>query len=133
MYQKWPDQIFPVVNFVFSRDGHFGLGRGGGGFGGGPPPPLVFNYSKEALGLGVPTYHLLLGATVDMTSKAHGSPDPKGPEGPPTAPGGGGGGGGGGAELSFAFHLEHKSTNQVMTGSLGKISGWGSIWSALLR
>ena len=51
MYQKWPDQIFPIVNFVFSHDGHFGLGRGGGGFGGGPPP-LVFNYSKEALGPG---------------------------------------------------------------------------------
>ena len=30
VYQKWPDQIFPIVNFVFSRDGHFGLGRGGG-------------------------------------------------------------------------------------------------------
>ena len=52
VYQKWPDQIFPIVNFVFSRDGHFGLGRGGGGFGGGvPPPPLGFNYSKEALRL----------------------------------------------------------------------------------
>ena len=50
MYQKWPDQIFPIVNFVFSHDGHFGLGRGEGGFGGGVPPPLVFNYSKEALG-----------------------------------------------------------------------------------
>ena len=48
MYQKWPDQIFPIVNFVFS---HHGLGRGGGGFGGGVPPPLVFNYSKEALSL----------------------------------------------------------------------------------
>ena len=35
VYQKWPDQIFPIVNFVFSHDGHFGLGRGGGGFGGG--------------------------------------------------------------------------------------------------
>ena len=52
VYQKWPDTIFPFVNFVFSRDGHFGLGRGGGGFGGGVPPPLVFNYSKEALGGG---------------------------------------------------------------------------------
>ena len=49
VYQKWPDQIFPIVNFVFSHYGHFGLGRGGGGFGGGVPPPLVFNYSKEAL------------------------------------------------------------------------------------
>ena len=42
VYQKWPDQIFPLVNFLFSRDGHFGLGRGGGGFGGGVPPPLGF-------------------------------------------------------------------------------------------
>ena len=42
VYQKWPDQIFRIVNFVFSRDGHFGLGRGGGGFGGGVPPPLWF-------------------------------------------------------------------------------------------
>ena len=49
VYQKWPDQIFPIVNFVFSHYGHFCLGRGGGGFGGGVPPPLVFNYSKEAL------------------------------------------------------------------------------------
>ena len=31
MYQKWPSQIFPIVNCVFSRDGHFGLGGGGGG------------------------------------------------------------------------------------------------------
>ena len=42
MYQKWPDQIFPIVNFVFSHYGHFGLGRGGGGFGGGVPPPSWF-------------------------------------------------------------------------------------------
>ena len=42
VYQKWPDQIFPIVHFVFSRDGHFGLGRGGGGFGGGVPPPFGF-------------------------------------------------------------------------------------------
>ena len=26
VYQKWPDQVFPFVNFVFSNDGHFGLG-----------------------------------------------------------------------------------------------------------
>ena len=45
VYQKWPDQIFPIVNFVFSDDGHFGRGRGGGGPGGvtqgGLPPPLL--------------------------------------------------------------------------------------------
>ena len=37
VYQKWPDQIFPVVNFVFSHDGHFGLGGGGVVQGGYPP------------------------------------------------------------------------------------------------
>ena len=47
-YQKRPDQICPTVNFAFSRDGHFGLGRGGGVRGGGyvggtpPPPPAVY-------------------------------------------------------------------------------------------
>ena len=38
VYQNWPDQIFPMVNFVFSRDGPFGLE--GGGSRGAPPPPL---------------------------------------------------------------------------------------------
>ena len=38
--QKWPDQIFPMVNFVFSHDGHFGL-EGGGGSRGGYPPLLL--------------------------------------------------------------------------------------------
>ena len=52
VYQKWPDQIFPAVNFVFSHYGHFGLGRRGGGGFGGAPPPLAFNYSKETLGGG---------------------------------------------------------------------------------
>ena len=31
-YQKWPNQIFPIENFVSSRDGHFGLGGSGGGY-----------------------------------------------------------------------------------------------------
>ena len=31
VFQKWPDQIFPMVNFIFSRGGHFGLEGGGGG------------------------------------------------------------------------------------------------------
>ena len=26
LYQKWPNQICPIVNFIFSHDGHFGLG-----------------------------------------------------------------------------------------------------------
>ena len=53
-YQKWPIQIFPLVNFVFSHDGHFSLELGRGPEGGNPlllwctasntslvvPPPL---------------------------------------------------------------------------------------------
>ena len=31
VHQKWPNQIFPMVNFRFSRDGPFGLGGGGDG------------------------------------------------------------------------------------------------------
>ena len=26
VYGKWPDKIFSTVNFVFSHNGHFGLG-----------------------------------------------------------------------------------------------------------
>ena len=29
VYQKWPYQIFLMVNFTFSQNGHFGLGGGG--------------------------------------------------------------------------------------------------------
>ena len=50
MYQEWPDQIFPIVNFVFSHYGHFGLGRGGGGFGGGVPPPWFLIFLKKPWG-----------------------------------------------------------------------------------
>ena len=35
VHRKWPNKIVPFVNFVFSRDGHFGLG--GGGVQGGVP------------------------------------------------------------------------------------------------
>ena len=38
MYQKWPNKIFPLVDFVFSHDDPFGL-EGGGGLGEPPPPP----------------------------------------------------------------------------------------------
>ena len=31
VYHKWPDQIVPTVNSVFSHDGHFGLGGSGVG------------------------------------------------------------------------------------------------------
>ena len=41
MYQKWPDQIFPIVNVVVSHDGHFGLGGGPGGGGGDNILPVV--------------------------------------------------------------------------------------------
>ena len=85
MYQKWPDQIFPIVNFVFSHYGHFGLGRGGGGFGGAPPPPLVFNYSKEALGAGGPGGSLCRPRTASLPSsgggpRARGRGAPAGPQ-----------------------------------------------------
>ena len=30
VYQNWPNQISPIVNFVFSHDGHFGLEGVGG-------------------------------------------------------------------------------------------------------
>ena len=33
VHQKWPNQIFPIVNFVFSHDGPF-FGQGGPGGGG---------------------------------------------------------------------------------------------------
>ena len=47
MYQKWPEQIFPIVNFAFSHYGHFGLGRGGGGLGEGSPPPWFLIILKK--------------------------------------------------------------------------------------
>ena len=39
VYQKWPNKIFPVVNFVFSHDDHFGLEGGSRRGGGAAPPP----------------------------------------------------------------------------------------------
>ena len=49
VHQKWPDQISPIVNFIVSRDGHFGLKGGGGSRGGGPPPTVV---SRSNVGAG---------------------------------------------------------------------------------
>ena len=36
VYHKRPNKKFPIVNFVFSHDGHFGLEGGGGSTGGTP-------------------------------------------------------------------------------------------------
>ena len=47
VYQKWPDQNFPIVNFRFSHDGHFGLGGGGGGPMGGVPPTAILSLSCQ--------------------------------------------------------------------------------------
>ena len=53
VYQKWPDRIFPIVNFAFSHDGHFGLGGGGGrGFWGRPQPPWCLIILKAPWALG---------------------------------------------------------------------------------
>ena len=42
VYQNWPDQIVPLVDFVFSHDGRFGLGGGGvQGQQAGPHMPLL--------------------------------------------------------------------------------------------
>ena len=46
VYKKWPDKMFPIVNFVFSHDGHFGPG---GVRGGDPPPPMVYGHSNTSL------------------------------------------------------------------------------------
>ena len=48
MFQKWPEQIFPTVNFGFS---HFGLGWGSRGGGGYPPRRMVYGHSNTSLGL----------------------------------------------------------------------------------
>ena len=44
VYQKWPNQLFPTVNFGFSHEGPFGLGGGGGR---GVPPPAVVVVSRS--------------------------------------------------------------------------------------
>ena len=49
VYQKWPDQIIPIVKFRFFPLWSLWSGEGGRGFWGRPPPALIFNYSKEAL------------------------------------------------------------------------------------
>ena len=46
VYQKWPDQIFPIAKFVFPHECHFGLGGGGGAT---PPPPTVYGHSNTCL------------------------------------------------------------------------------------
>ena len=83
VHQKWPNQIFALVNFVFPHCGHYGLEGGGGrpGRGVSPPPPAVYGHSNTSL---VPTGALLFS------------------EPPPQEcirRGGGGGGGGAGTPL----------------------------------
>ena len=52
------DKIFPMVNFVFPHDGHFGLEGGGPGGGGDPPSPTVYGHSNTSLS---PAVHLQKG------------------------------------------------------------------------
>ena len=50
VYQKWPDQIFPIVNVSFSHEGPFGLGGGvQGGAGEGRGVPMVVGHSTVRL------------------------------------------------------------------------------------
>ena len=52
VYQKWPEKIFPMANFVFSHDGHFGLQGWGGVQGMVPPsPPMVYGHWVTGPGL----------------------------------------------------------------------------------
>ena len=44
VYQKWPNQIFPLVNLNFYHDGHVGLGGGGA--------PMVVSRSTTSLASG---------------------------------------------------------------------------------
>ena len=54
--QTWPDNIFPMVNFVFPHCGHFGLGGSSPG-GGGGGAPCFGKKNKHGRGLGVCTLH----------------------------------------------------------------------------
>ena len=73
VYQKWPDQIFPVANFVFSHDGHFGLDGGGPG-GVTPPPPAVYGHSNAGGGRQAGSVGLPVGPSGDLTSDRCGQP-----------------------------------------------------------
>ena len=53
VYQKWCDKMVPMVIFIFSHEGHFGLGgRGIKGGGGASPPPMVYSHSTTSGGGG---------------------------------------------------------------------------------
>ena len=54
VYQKWPDQIFPIVNFVFSRDVTLVWGGGEGVLGEGSPPPWFLIILKKPWGRVLP-------------------------------------------------------------------------------
>ena len=68
MYQKWPDQVIPTVNFIFWHDDHFGLGEGGGGSGGWQPPSV---YSHSNTSLSDPVGHA--GRSPNAVNEASGS------------------------------------------------------------
>ena len=105
--QKWPDQIFPMVNFVFSHDAHFGLWGGGGRLQCCPPRtknkgPVGFT-KGSALGAGrAATKGLVSGADGSLLPARGAIGVPGGPSNGPTAavegwgpvvhPGQGGGG-----------------------------------------
>ena len=79
VYQKWPDQIFSIVNFVLSHDGHFGLKGGGGGSRGEypPPPPMVYGHSNTSRPDGC---RLLHNGTASGTALPMGQLGPNGSE-----------------------------------------------------
>ena len=67
VYQKWPDQISSIVNFVFPHYGHLGLGGMEGGPGRGTPPPaMVYGHCNTSMAMGLP-----LDRTVHVHITAH--------------------------------------------------------------
>ena len=79
VYQKWPDKIFPMVNFVLATMVTLVWGGGGGGSKGRcPTPPTVHGHSNTSLGDGggQGTVHLngsAIGGPLRVISQANGS------------------------------------------------------------
>ena len=88
VYQKWPDKISPIVNFVFFQCDHFGLEEGGPGGGGGlnPPPcgkkikhrPGVNHKGKELTGRDTQCDLLMLSLLLRQIWSLHYKGDPTG-------------------------------------------------------